>query len=210
MPGEVAAVPSALSDTQRSRRRGIAVLALALLAASLFTQSWGGGDGLHEGLEWLGLGLTGLCVAGRAWCSLYIGGRKKQGVVALGPYSVCRNPLYLFSVIGAASVGLAAGSLTVGALLGGLCFLVFDRLIRREEVFLAARFGADYAAYRAATPRWLPRLSLWRDAPELTVRPRLVLITVRDASLFFAALPLFEAIEWAQLQGWLPVLLRLP
>jgi protein-S-isoprenylcysteine O-methyltransferase Ste14 len=204
MPSEALAAPRSLSDTQRSRKRWIAALALCLLAASLFTQSLWGADGLHESLEIVGLGLTALCVAGRAWCSLYIGGRKKQGVVTLGPYSVCRNPLYLFSVVGAVSIGFAAGSLTVGVLLGALCFLVFDRLIRREEVYLAAKFGDAYARYAAVTPRWLPRLSLWRDAPELVVQPRLVLITVRDASLFFAALPLFEAIEWLQLEAGSP------
>lgn len=199
-----------LAVFQRRRKRWIAGLGLLLLAASLFTQSLWGADGLHESIEVASLVLTGLCVAGRAWCSLYIGGQKKQELVALGPYSVVRNPLYLFSVAGAASVGFAAGSLVVGALLGLLCFLVFDRLIRREEAYLAAKFGQAFRRYTAATPRWLPRPRLWRDSHELTVRPRLVLLTVRDASLFFAALPLFEVIEWLQLEGWLPVLLRLP
>jgi protein-S-isoprenylcysteine O-methyltransferase Ste14 len=210
MPAQAVAPRRSLSDTQRSRKRWIGALAFCLLAASLFAQSLRGDDALHESVEILGLALTGVCVAGRAWCSLYIGGQKKQELVALGPYSVCRNPLYLFSVAGAASIGFAVGSLVVGGLLGLICFLVFDRVIRREEIWLAARFGDAYARYMATAPRWLPRPSLWRDTAELVVRPRLVLITVRDASLFFAAVPLFEAIEWLQLHGWLPILLRLP
>jgi protein-S-isoprenylcysteine O-methyltransferase Ste14 len=210
MAAETLAPHRSLSDTQRSRKRWIIALGLLLLAASLFTQSfWGEGD-MHESIEALGLILTGLCVAGRAWCSLYISGQKKQELVALGPYSICRNPLYLFSVAGAVSVGFAVGSVAVGGLLGLICFLVFDRVIRREEIWLGAKLGDAYARYLATVPRWLPRPRLWRDAAELVVRPRLVLITVRDASLFFAALPLFEAIEWLQIQGWLPVLLRLP
>lgn len=208
-PAVLASTPR-LSAVQRRRKRQIAALGLLLLLASLFTQSLWGADELHESIEVASLVLTGLCVAGRAWCSLYIGGQKKQQIVALGPYSVVRNPLYLFSAVGAASVGFAAGSLVVGALLGLLCFLVFDRLIRREETYLEAKFGEAFLRYAAATPRWLPSPRLWRDSVELTVRPRLVLLTVRDASLFFAALPLFEAIEWLQLEGWLPVLLRLP
>ncbi|MEQ7156629.1 methyltransferase family protein [Brevundimonas aurifodinae] len=36
------------------------------------------------------------------------------------------------------------------------CLLVVDRfVIQREEVYLAARFGADYEAYRRRVRRWL-------------------------------------------------------
>ena len=34
-----------------------------------------------------------------------------------------------------------------------------------EEPELQQRFGADYEAYRAAVPRWLPRLRPWQPAP---------------------------------------------
>ena len=33
----------------------------------------------------------------RFWATLYVGGRKGSSVIAEGPYSVCRNPLYLGS-----------------------------------------------------------------------------------------------------------------
>jgi protein-S-isoprenylcysteine O-methyltransferase Ste14 len=32
-----------------------------------------------------------------------------------------------------------------------------------EEPTLAEKFGAHYGAYRAAVPRWIPRLAAWRD-----------------------------------------------
>jgi protein-S-isoprenylcysteine O-methyltransferase Ste14 len=34
-----------------------------------------------------------------------------------------------------------------------------------EEPGLRRRFGADYEAYRAAVPRWLPRLRRWDPVP---------------------------------------------
>ena len=33
-----------------------------------------------------------------------------------------------------------------------------------EEKGLQKRFGAEYAAYRKAVPRWLPRLRPWKQA----------------------------------------------
>jgi protein-S-isoprenylcysteine O-methyltransferase Ste14 len=35
----------------------------------------------------------------RFWATLYLGGRKGSSVIAEGPYSVCRNPLYLGSFL---------------------------------------------------------------------------------------------------------------
>jgi protein-S-isoprenylcysteine O-methyltransferase Ste14 len=36
-------------------------------------------------------------------------------------------------------------------------------LPRKEEPDLVRRFGEDYRAYQRAVPRWLPRLTPWRD-----------------------------------------------
>ena len=46
-----------------------------------------------------------------------------------------------------------------------LLWLVFASFVRfYEEPTLAARFGADYDAYRRAVPAWLPRLRPWRPS----------------------------------------------
>jgi hypothetical protein len=151
-----------------------------------------------------------ICIAGRTWCALYIGGRKKKVLVDQGPYSVSRNPLYLFSVLGGLGVGLQAGNLTTGLVLGLFIFMLFSVVIAQEEAFLKGRFPGDFAAYAAAVPRWGPRLSNWHSDLELIVQPRLVLVTFRDALWFLAAIPLLEGIEMLQNAGWLPVLLHLP
>ncbi|RYG08237.1 MAG: isoprenylcysteine carboxylmethyltransferase family protein, partial [Caulobacteraceae bacterium] len=147
---------------------------------------------------------------GRAWCSLYIGGRKKTEIVDRGPYSISRNPLYVFSFIGAFGIGAQSGSVTLGLLFTLAAIGIFHLTVLKEERWLEASFGQTYAAYKRRTPRFGPDFRLWRDEPELNVRPSFFLTTIRDGLVFLLAVPLFEAIDLAQANGWLTVLARLP
>ncbi|MEK9971088.1 MAG: isoprenylcysteine carboxylmethyltransferase family protein [Ferrovibrio sp.] len=203
--------PDALSTVQRIRKRFIVLSGLLLMVALLFSESiWPSGHLVHEVCEMIGYALIILCIAGRSWCALYIGGRKKAELVQDGPYSVSRNPLYLFSLLGSVGIGLQAGNVTAGLVCGLFVFAIFNAVIHREEIFLISRFPAEFSVYAALVPRWGPRLSQWKSAEELLVRPRFVLLTFRDALGFLAAIPLLEVVEWAQDTGWLPVLLHLP
>ena len=47
-----------------------------------------------------------------------------------------------------------------GALLW-LAFHVF--VVAYEEPTLAQTFGSEYEAFRAAVPRWIPRMTPWRS-----------------------------------------------
>jgi protein-S-isoprenylcysteine O-methyltransferase Ste14 len=207
-----APVPSNLSSLQKRRRFYLASIVFLAAFTSLFCGAiWDGADhGIHEAIEFTGLGLVVVCILGRTWCTLYIGGRKKEELVCMGPYSLFRNPLYVFSISGVVGIGLTTGSLLAGLVLGLLIFLVFDWIVRHEEVYLANAFGAPFAEYCRKTPRWLPRFSAWQDAESVEARPRLMAVTFREALLLLIALPLLEGIEWLQASGFLPVLLRLP
>ncbi|MGD1876799.1 MAG: methyltransferase family protein [Kiloniellaceae bacterium] len=202
---------SPLSQVQHNRKLSF-WLAAVPFAAAFFAVApfWREGSAGEEAIELAGLILIGLAVLGRTWCTLYIGGRKKHVLVEVGPYSLSRNPLYVFSVAGALGIGMTSGSFSMGLLLAAFTFIVFDMVIRREEVFLDDRFGAAYLGYRRRTPRWLSPRSVWRDAEHLEVRPRLVLTTFRDASLMLLALPVIEGIEALHGLWHLPVLLHLP
>ena len=85
-----------------------------------------------------------------------------ERLVVGGVYRHVRNPMYL--AVTAAIAGQAAIFGEPGLLVYAAVFLAtcagFVRLY--EEPVLARRFGADYAAYRAAVPGWWPRLSAWR------------------------------------------------
>jgi protein-S-isoprenylcysteine O-methyltransferase Ste14 len=199
-----------LQRVQKIRKAVMLIGIVAVVAVAVLTQSEWGGGGIHEAVEAIGLALIAVCIVGRAWCSLYIGGRKKAEIVDRGPYSVSRNPLYVFSFLGAFGVGAQTGSVTLAALFLAVTVVVFWFTVQREEAWLAEAFGAPYAAYVARTPRFGPDFSKWRDEGTLEIRPRFFLTTLRDGLVFLLAVPLFESVDRLQAIGWLDPILRLP
>ena len=131
-------------------------------------------------------------------------------MVDLGPYSISRNPLYLFTYVAMFGVGAQSGSLTIGIILALTVAAIFRLVIEREETFLAAEFGSTYEIYRRRVPRFGPRPSVWRDTPVIEVQPRRVIRTLADGFLFFSAWPAFELLEEARHFGWIGTALRLP
>lgn len=192
-------------------RKAVLLSALpAVIALAAISQSLGGETQMHEGLGSFGIAAIIVCIVGRAWCSLYIGGRKKAEIVDRGPYSITRNPLYVFSFIGAFGMGAQTGSIAIAALFVLIAVLVFAATVKREEAWLTEAFGPTYAAYVARTPRFWPHFSKWRDHEIIEVQPRFFLITLRDGLVMLLTLPLFEGLEHFQHIGWLRVLLNLP
>jgi len=72
-----------------------------------------------------------------------------------GPYRFSRNPIYVGFAITYVGLAIAMDS-WIALLLLLPCLVVVDRfVIRREERYLAAKFGPAYEAYRARVRRWL-------------------------------------------------------
>ena len=196
-----------LSAVQRRRKMALLIAALTIGLTLPFVRSWPDEGFLHELVEIAGILLIAVAIIGRSWCTLYIGRRKSREIVATGPYSISRNPLYVFSLIGVAGIGAQMGSVLLGPIFVALTLAIFLPVILLEEKALAERFGAEYAAYRARVPRFGPRFSTWRDMETITVSPRLFRITAREGLLFLLAVPFFELIEWLQDTGtFVPVL----
>jgi len=105
----------------------------------------------------------------RFWATLYVGGRKGSAVVAEGPYSVCRNPLYLGSLLLVAALGLFIKSwaFAVGILYVSLRYILVR--VPAEEKQLKERHGEEYVQFCRRVPRFIPRLSLFHTPPEITV-----------------------------------------
>jgi protein-S-isoprenylcysteine O-methyltransferase Ste14 len=81
--------------------------------------------------------------------------RPTTSLVTDGPYRFSRNPMYL-GLVGI-FVGVAlVKQLLWGLLLAPLLVLVITVVVtRKEEAYLAQKFGAEYRRYRTAVRRWL-------------------------------------------------------
>ncbi|MEY3773908.1 MAG: hypothetical protein RLZZ129_688 [Verrucomicrobiota bacterium] len=176
---------------RKSISRALAVLIIAfLIMTEPTTAAW-----LKLMLRIAGVLFIGAAVLGRIWCALYIGGSKNTDLCIDGPYSICRNPLYLFSFFGAVGFAFVAGSLPVGISLVPLFWCYHHFVIKNEELRLSALFGAAYKAYRAKTPRIIPRPNLYWSRPCLMVYPNIVLRALSEVAWFLIALALCELIE---------------
>jgi protein-S-isoprenylcysteine O-methyltransferase Ste14 len=82
-------------------------------------------------------------------------------LVVQGPYRYVRNPMIsgvLFILLGEAA---CFGSLPLLFWFAAVFAVNAVYLPLVEERGLRRRFGADYEAYRANVPRWIPRLRPW-------------------------------------------------
>lgn len=159
---------------------------------------------------WLGYTMVIIGAFGRVYCSAFIGGRKNDVVVREGPFSVVRNPLYVFSFIATVGIALESKMLSLVVLLAGAYILYYPKVVEKEEAFLKHKFGEAYDAYTREVPRWWPDFSLWRESEQLDAKPAFIRKTAMDAAIFFLPLPCFVIIAKLQAAQVLPVWLTLP
>ncbi|TDK31753.1 isoprenylcysteine carboxylmethyltransferase family protein [Rhizobium deserti] len=161
-------------------------------------------------LEIIGALAIFLAIAGRAWSLFYIGGRKNAELVTFGPYSITRNPLYFFSLVGIAGIGAQTGSLLSMAVFVLAGYLAFDMAMRGEEAYLSSRYGQGFDDYRMVVPRLWPDLSLWRECEDVPLRSARAVGSLRDGVVFVGAWLAIDLVRLAQAGGLLPVVWSLP
>lgn len=108
--------------------------------------------------------IAGVCLY--AWCAFAFGhtGRGTPGiwdaprrVVATGPYTFVRNPIYLAALLIVSGEAWLFESPSLLLYAAGLAAAFHVLIVGYEEPRLRARFGEPYVAYCHAVPRWLPR-----------------------------------------------------
>jgi len=146
------------SAVERHRRLAQLVFCAAVATTLVMTKPSIENSYTHSLIDLVAYGLVTAATVGRLWCSLYVRGRKSKCLCQDGPYSVCRNPLYLFSFLGLTGVALASERLALMIVVPVLSSGYYLALIRSEEKRLRALFGEEYEAYCARVPRIVPHV----------------------------------------------------
>lgn len=159
----------------------------------------------YEVLEMGGMLLIFAAVLGRLWCSLYISGRKDKELCTTGPYSLSRNPLYFFSLLGLAGVCLASQNVIL--LIVSVCafFGYYSMVIASEEKRLRELFPVEFDRYVARTPAFLPSFKRPLSEEKVLVNARAFLRAMIDAGWFLVAIIGLELLEAVHASAQIPV-----
>ncbi len=195
----------------RHRALVIKVLIFVLLGIILVSHHPFADNSLLDGtLEMSGYLLLVTAAIGRLWCAAYISGNKKTQLVVSGPYSLVRNPLYFFSLLGFIGAGFALESITVAVTLALVFTLTHLPAMRSEEQNLGDLFGDEFTNYMDKVPRFFPRSLTMTQPDRLEFSPRLFNRAVWECAMILLIFLLAHGLEWAHEQGIVPVLIHLP
>jgi len=187
------------------------VIAVILLLIILFSDhSWSENLIADFALEFIGFILISICTLGRIWSSMYISGYKDDSLIAVGPYSMVRHPLYFFSFIGAVGLGLASGNLVVIIVLPIVFILYYKPVMLSEEEKLTRIYGDEYINYMHKTPRIIPRFSLFIEPEKYVIKAKRFRQSFSDVIWFFIFFMILQFIEKLHVMGIMPVLYTLP
>lgn len=199
------------ASVQRWRKYATGVLLVAwFMTASVIGSRWSDNRIVGTTLFSLGCLLMGVGVIGRVWCLVCIAGFKNEELITDGPYSMSRNPLYFYSLVG--TVGAGMGSCTISfpmVAIVGFC-LWYPAVIRFEARNLAQRHGEAYEVYRRKTPVLIPSFAGFHENSEHRVRSSSFRRGLFDTIWFFGTFAMMHVFSELHRCDILPVWFRLP
>jgi protein-S-isoprenylcysteine O-methyltransferase Ste14 len=152
--------------------------------------------------------LGGLVI--RIWCTFYIGNRKSKEIITEGPYSICRNPLYIGSFLLAFGVGFCFENLLMLILVPVIVIPVHIIVARIEENYLESKFGEQYRIYKQKVPGFWPRFSNYNSPDTIEVNVHSIRRIAMD-TLGVLLLPEIEdLLELLHEHGVIPILWHFP
>lgn len=178
----------------------ITVTIFCVFLLFLTPHSWPDKGILKPFMDGFGYVLVVIAAFGRIWSTLYISGYKEDRVVVEGPYAIIRNPLYVFSFLGAMGMGLVTSNLLILATTLFTFCLYYRLVVLAEEKNLQEKFGQAYFEYTSSVPRFIPRTFRLIEPDTYPVRPRHVRRSLQQIMWFFWLLLILNGIEYIHKQ----------
>jgi protein-S-isoprenylcysteine O-methyltransferase Ste14 len=134
------------------------------IAAALLLIPAGPAINVSTRLLWAGVLIVAAGETLRLWAVHHIGviSRTRSDrlgpLVATGPFSLVRNPLYVGNILLWVGFAVSARLLWIAPLVALLLALQYHAIVRWEERLLESRLGEAYRLYAARVSRWIPSL----------------------------------------------------
>ena len=103
----------------------------------------------------IALVLASIATFRQAETTILPAGRPTTAIVERGPYRLTRNPMYLSMAIAYCGASMALNNFWAIVFLPAIVAVVDVFVIRREERYLAAKFGQTYRDYCSRVRRWI-------------------------------------------------------
>jgi protein-S-isoprenylcysteine O-methyltransferase Ste14 len=195
-----------------SFRKANQAYALALLGVVFWgvsASAWSSSDVATQVMFFLGVLMVAIGLVFRIWVSTYQAGYKNKRLITVGPYSLCRNPMYLSNLLGGIGASLTTGTLLIPVAFAIVFLIHYRRVIPDEEARLRRHHGEAFDAYRAATPLLMPSFKLFSQPDEYVVRTRDLLARIPLALWPMGAVAAIYLGAVLHAHGLLPLLLRI-
>jgi protein-S-isoprenylcysteine O-methyltransferase Ste14 len=157
----------------------------------------------------IGLAFASVGAVGRAWATSYISGQKLKSLVTTGPYSLCRNPLYFFSLLLGVGLGFCTETFTMPILIAAVLTGLYYFQIKNEEARLHRKFGTTYDMYLAEVPCFFPSHRNFSEPEEITISPKLLKKGLFGIGFLLLLIGVLQFLQGLQQVGLLPVLFRI-
>ena len=180
-------------------------LAPAILIMLFVWRSWEGDSIKDFTIEWFGYLLLLAGISLRMWSTLYIGQRKSKQLIIDGPFSMCRNPLYLGSSLIAVGVSLCFENFVLLAFVLIVLVPIQLLVIFAEEKQLMKDFGSSYEQYKKKVPRLWPAFSKFKTSSVIEVSTKALTKATMEMVLLLLIPPLGDLVELLHTKGILPV-----
>jgi len=192
------------------RRLRVPLLRLAyvpIVCVALFVwRSWSDESAADFVIEWAGYFFLISGVGLRLWSILYVGSRKSAKLVVEGPYSLCRHPLYMGTIMVVVGASLCFENFVMLVLSLALMIPVHALTAAAEERRLLDLFGQEYEDYRKRTPKYLFSFASYRCSGTVEVSMGAIRKATLETMGVMLIPPVGELIEVLHAAGLLPVL----
>lgn len=157
-------------------------------------------------LGFVGWIFVGVGVIGRVWAGSYICGCKNVKLMMDGPYSLSRNPLYLFSFIGGLGAMLVTQTLLFPALFALIFLSYYQPVMRNEENTLRAIHGASFESYQKGVPLFWPRHIRINEPEQYSMSAKQFRRFLIEVIWFIVIAALLQILHQLHVAGVLPTL----